>query len=450
MADNIRTFGRMQTAPLTFAQALKFHPMILPVTQEFMAAKDPNTKLAVDCVVLRDLWDGLCGTADLDDDTTCIAQCVQMTIPMEHVTVIRRASGVTAAFAYCEIAKQLKSVRKLRDDFEVREAMVRAWKEFEQRRQEANQVQEGFGCDDSQSWLTLRDIGKEPDSETFKAKMLAIALLAGRMMEHFGYQKKEHPNRDPEEVSGATVGAEIDRILPTELALLADDDMQDAQAMKILQGRAPILEMEGKESKSRGPLVLAVDESGSMHDGDNSWGGRASGTAAFSGRNTWAKACCVALTRIAWSENRPVVCVHFGNGTEVQDIPKDDTRALFEMARSFLSGGTSFGAALGRSQVSVGDLEANGFKGADIVLITDGEDGDHAAHTREIDRMDQRGIKLWTVAIGQDIGANNPVRQRAERYTFAHDRDLKSHKTAVHLAEGLDKAAMGNDPMEVN
>jgi len=440
MFTNIRTF---KARFLGFKAALERHPMILPATQEFMQTKTPRVKLAVDCKFLSELWHGLCGTIDPQHAKTVIPNCVDWTMPPEYAAVIRRSAGVTTAFAYCEIAKVLKSVQDLNDDFEVRQAMIEGWKEFEKRRQEANNVQEGFGCDESQSWLTLRDINDVKDADELKQKMIAIAKLAGRMYEKFGYQRKDQPNDDPEEAIGATTGGDIDRVLPTELAMLGDPDTADVQAMKILQDRATITQMKGREAKTRGPLVLVIDESGSMHDGDNGWGVTRN---KYAGRNTWAKAAAVALTRIAWSEDRAVVAVHFGNGTEVQPVPKDDHRALFEMARCFLGGGTNFGSALAQGREEVGDLAAQGHTGADIVLITDGEDHDHKAHTRQIDRMDADGIKLWTVAIGCDIRQDSPVRDRAERYTYASDDRLSNPNTATDLADGLNDAAMGNPP----
>ncbi len=445
LQNNIRTTLARR---MSFEDALDLQPMILPVVKLFMEQRVlPQAKgravLAKNVPVLVELWDGLCGVQDYDGLRTCMAQCVDFTIPPEFVPVVRRSAAITTAFAFCEHVKQLLHVRDLDDDLEERAAMVRGWAEFEKRRQEANQVKEGFGCDESQSWQTLRDItddkSKDPQLLT---KITKIAELAGRMYEHFGYHRKDQKNDDPQEATGAKTGGDIERLLPTEIALLGDEDTADHQAMKILQDNAAIMQMEGVESKFRGPLVLVVDESGSMHDGQNGW----NGTRAFAGRNTWAKACCVALTRIAWSEDRAVVCVHFGNGTVVQPVPKDDYRAMFEMARHFLSGGTNFGSALSQGIREVGDLEKAGKEGADILLISDGEEPDWGTHNRQIDRMDAQGIQLWTVAIGDDFDPEAPVRKRAQRYTYATDRQLGDPNTATELAHGLDQAAKGNDP----
>lgn len=438
MFSNIRTF---RSQVLDFQSALETHPMMLEPTKKLLDQKQRGAK-AADYAPLRELWDGLCGSHDPETVTTVMAKCVEWTMPPEYAIVIRRSAGVTTAFAYCELAASLLRVRDLTDDLEVRQAMVEGWRNFEKRRQEANEVEEGFGCNEAQSWLTMRDIEDHSGEADLKAKMIAIAKLAGRLFRSFGYQRKDHPNEDPEEAVGAVQGGDVDRLLPTELAMLADDDTADLQAMKILKKQATEIQMQGKESKSRGPLVMAIDESGSMHDGRVGY----SGTQKFAGRNTWAKACAVALTRIAWSEDRPVVAVHFGMGVEVQDVPKDDYRALFEMARSFLSGGTNFGSALTAGLKEVGDLASKGFAGADIVLITDGVDYDHAAHNRVIDAMDQQAVRLWTVAIGENIPKEDPVRKRAERYTYATDRQLGNPDTAVEIGEGLNQAAMGNPP----
>ncbi len=450
MDSNLRTFGYYDQGRRklpTFAQALNWNNMMKPPTKEFLVAHHPpNTKTkAIESEYLTEVWGGLMGVIDVDDEVTVMPSSVDLTIPVKYVAIIRKAAGVTAAFAYCEIVKKLIGVQDLRDDIEVQAAMREAWEEFENRVREANDIQEGFGCDSTMSWLTLRDIGVTTSSEELKRKMLAIAKLAGRMHKSFAYQRKQTPNDNPEEVIGSTSGPQIDRVLSSELALLADPDTEDAAAMKILEHRAPITEMKGNESTCRGPLVILIDESGSMHDGDEQWGIQG-GHARWNGRNTWAKACAVALVRVAWAEDRRVIVVHFGSGTQVQDIPKDDMRAMFEMARSFLSGGTAFGPALKRGRALVGDLEAEGHKGADLMLITDGEESDYDSHNREIDHMDRDGVRLWTIAIGMDIKKDAPVRTRAEKYTYAADRMLKRPDAAVQLAKGFDKAAMGNRP----
>jgi uncharacterized protein with von Willebrand factor type A (vWA) domain len=253
------------------------------------------------------------------------------------------------------------------------------------------------------------------------------------MFDAMSYTRKQVQSDDPQEVRSATTGGDVARLLPAELAKLGNSSTRDQTVMRIVKKEAAVFEMAGIRSKSRGPMVLAIDESGSMHDHGSA-----------EGRNTWAKAAAVALTRIAWAENRAVRCVHFGTATVTQDIPRDDADALWQMARSFLSGGTCFEAALGAARIEVGDLEKSGLKGADIVLITDGEDLDHDKHNKELNHIDKAGIRLWTVSIGNELAQTVPVRARAELYIHARDVDLGDAKTAVDLAAQLKGAAMAN------
>lgn len=434
MFHSFRSFDRRSQ---TFADALQTQKAMAEVCNELAKTRFSATGGdPLKSTHLKELWGGVLGTVDLSKAITKLPMAVDATIPPEYVPTVRGLGGVIAAYAFCELAASLVQVQDLNDDLEVREAFIDGWARFEQRRQAANQVQEGMGCNLSQSWQTMRDIHDQSSNPDLMKQMAAICALAGRMYKSFGYQRRDQPNREPEEVRGSKVGGKIEDVFPTELAMLADEDLGDMQAIKILRDNAPVLEKEGKEAKCRGPLVMCIDESGSMSD--KHYG--------FNGRNTWAKAAAVALTRIAWQEDRAVKVVHFGSGTVSQSVPKDDYRAMFEMARSFLSGGTSFGAALIDGRAQVANLEAQGHKGADIVLITDGVEPNYDEHNREIDLMVRDHVKLWTIAIGVDIEQKAPVRARAERYTHAADSQLGNPATATQLAQGLNQAAMGNDP----
>src|SRR5690606_39586455 len=52
----------------------------------------------------------------------------------------------------------------------------------------------------------------------------------------------------------------------------------------------------------------------------------------------------------------------------------------------------------------VGDLEANGYEGADVVFITD---GDALYGEDSFIEMKAKGINLWTVAIALDMKTSN-------------------------------------------
>lgn len=424
---------------LTYEEAQGQHETVVTAIQEFTRGNQQREQYC------EQLWMSL---VDLlpEEDKGAIADCVDVTIPAEFIPLMRRIDSIMATFAFDLILGEIVNSPDFEDDLALRPLFKEAWRKFNKRRLEANQVEEGFGCDQSASWHTLRDIHNVDDSEgDWKKRILEIAKLAGKMFDQFSYTPKKVKSDDPMEVEGVTTGKDLERLLPHELALMSDEKFTDMQTMKVLKGDAQQRKMKGVRTTGRGPMVLLIDESGSMHDFGGYWGGSGK-----RGRNTWAKACAIALTRVAWSEGREVRAVHFGHGAVCQDLPRDDMHALFEMARSFMSGGTSFTLAMEAGMREVDDLDKKGFKGADIVLLTDGEEHNYNPHNRMLDKMDATGIDLWTVAIGQPFGLDAPTRKRAKKYVEAQDSMLGDDATATELTDGLQEAAMDNDENDPN
>jgi len=156
----------------------------------------------------------------------------------------------------------------------------------------------------------------------------------------------------------------------------------------------------------------------------------------------------VALARVALQENRKVAAVHFSTTTHVQRV--ESQADLMSMAMTFISGGTAVAPALHVAVQQVDALAREGFPGGDVVFISDGESDDD--ETTEVDgedvsldelckRMAAAGVRLWSVAIGQQWRSTYPLRVHAERYVFAHDRDLQVRNRAVELATDLSGAA---------
>jgi hypothetical protein len=421
-----------RTRALTYVEATEQHTTVSEATKQFVSG---NAARAHHCI---ELWESLVNIRD-EEDKNAISDCVDVTMPQEFIPMMRRSDSIAATFAFACILEEIRNASDLTDDLELKPLFHEAWRKFNQRRLEANNVEEGFGCGQDPSWHTLRDIYNVDDGEgQWKKRILEISKLAGKMYDLIKPVGKKVKSEDPMEVEGVKVGGDVEQLLPAELALLGQDETKDMQSMKVLKGEATQRKMTGVRTKGRGPIVILIDESGSMHDfGWGHHGGKR-------GRNTWAKACAIALIRVAWSEGRPATVVHFGNGCVVQDIPKDDSQALFEMARSFMSGGTVFSTALSTGIKEVADLEKRGYKGADIVLITDGDEYDHSAHDAQIDIMDKAGIDLWSVAIGLAFNTDAPVRKRAKMYVEVRDSILGSDQAATEIVDGLQEAAMDN------
>lgn len=371
---------RKARTTLTYTQALENHKTVELAAAEFTKRGEPDAGAAV--------WEALA-----DSDAPAIdtyADAVQITMPIDSIPVVRARAGVSASFAFERMAAHFESGG---DYFK---QARKAWGEFEERRKLANQVEEGYGCDKSASWDLARDVSQVKDRPLIEQ----IAEMAGRMYRAMTGGRKV-PTDEPHEVTGVKVGGEIERLLAEELTQLFDPDMSDHAAIRILEKQSQQYKMKGKSCASRGPLVIAVDESGSMHDDG------------YGDRNSWAKACCVALTRIAHEGNRQVRVVHFATATDVSPLAPGDHKAVLDMTRHFLGGGTEIAKALAVSAREVGNLAAQGFVGADIVLITDGGDNNHKAIETTLGYAQAQGVRLWTVLIEMQPDPNSPIVKRA-------------------------------------
>jgi hypothetical protein len=347
----------------------------------------------------RAVWNAIVGISEEAGDTP-MADAVRITMPTDYIPLLRGRAGLAAAFAFEALAAFMPALGCA--DHEYRKACEKAWVAFEERRQLANNVEEGFGWDHSASWETVREATAFGDVKHVEE----IAKLAGRMFKAMSVDGAKVVTDDPEEVRDVNLGGDPERLLAGELAQLFTPGLDDMAAVRILEKQAQQYRMKGHSPATRGPLVICVDESGSMHD-EVAYGN--------TGRNTWAKAAAVALTRVAHEGNRMVRVVHFAAGVKLTECAPGDHQAVLDMSRSFLSGGTDIAKALAAAHTQVGDLAANGHIGADVVLITDGEDGDSAKQDSVLNLLQAQGVRLWTVAIEMQLEQTAPIAWRAQQ-----------------------------------
>lgn len=403
---------------ITFDEAKSFHAMVERVAN--VAARNGQTQF------ITDLWDAAVGT----NQTGQVADALRMVVPLDWVPLLVSEDGIPAGYL---TAMTMDIVARYQvdvtDDLSIRAAFIGAFTAMEDRRKLANDIIGGFGCDDSLAWATVRDV--DDASADVKDMMRKIAQLAGRMFDAFNYVQVPRPSDEPQEYAGAKTGGDVDKLLPEEIARLTVPGLDLETAERIMTNKALQYQMKGMSTKARGPLVIVLDESESMGDWQH-------GPVKPNGRrNIWAKACAVALARIARLEGRKVRIVHFSSATKVSQI--EGEADLMKMARHFLSGGTSIPRALDRGIAQVGDLKKQGFEGADIVLITDGEDSSLNHRADLFDQMDDDGIKLWSISIANRQNADALMRSRAEKYIHVDDTGLTED-----AVEGLSEAAMDN------
>lgn len=226
------------------------------------------------------------------------------------------------------------------------------------------------------------------------AKLRKILKLAGRMKSAAIQKQRTKARPGREELCDVKLGSELDRLLPSELVNLAEEDTEALLFRKLIENGAMTYELRGKENKAEGPIILAVDESGSM-SGDP---------------DMWAKAVAIALMEIAARQNRPFAYVHFASSVcRVDEVPNPKSfklEQLEELVSYFNGGGTRIAVALAHCadmlDKAATDRSGKPWKRADVILITDGESGDDVEQAKAIERIRAQSGHLYTCFIGHE------------------------------------------------
>jgi uncharacterized protein with von Willebrand factor type A (vWA) domain len=318
------------------------------------------------------------------------------------------------AYAFDLMWTQTRDLPANATPFELRTLARERWEMFHEQAARTEHLAAGFGWGLSAAWAHTQEVKL---AQGDMSQVERIARLAGRMYIALRGAHARKVHGIPSEVYSIEQGNDLARLLPAEQVLLTDQVLEIAALERIASRRATQYAVRGTMKVSKGPLVVALDESGSM-------GGV---------KNEWAKAAAVALSRVATEELRPVSVVHYATSTVVQPLLPGDTAAVLKMIRHFLGQGTAIGLALGVAVQQVRELAQKGQKGADIILVTDGIDADVKAQEIAIQEGHVLGARLWTLAIECDIDAHSPLRAKAAHYIRLGRSDL-SEKSVTLLA----------------
>jgi uncharacterized protein with von Willebrand factor type A (vWA) domain len=376
---------------LSFQQAKKHHVSVANAAEE-------NEECA------RELWCAIVGSPD-GVSAGSYGEAVRDTLPQDLQPVLA-TDAVAAALALSTHAPNALHATTTRSSAVLlRDAARRNWASFAAASKDVEKLARGFGWDLSEAWKTYSEVAISFGNT---AQVARIAALAGRMYANLRGANAKRVASVGGEIYSVEQGNNLGRLLASESMLLVDSDLELPVLERIATRRALQYSVRGTSKCSRGPLVVLLDESGSMHDQ----------------RREWSKAAAIAIARVAKDEKRAFVTVHFSTSCVVQPVDAKKPADVLEMVRSFLNGGTAIGLALGAGLDEVERLAAKGQTGADLILVTDGVDGDHVAMDREVARAAAANVRLWTVAIDQSIPETAAIRAKAAGYIHVHDRDL--------------------------
>ena len=172
-----------------------------------------------------------------------------------------------------------------------------------------------------------------------------------------------------EEIVGITLGNDIERVLPQELALLSDDETSILFDLKYIEKNLMSFDMEGvieekleieeekltqvSDEEKLGPIIICVDTSGSMHGSPE----------------TIAKAVTLYMATRAISQNRNCYLINFSTGIQTLDLSGAmGLEKVMEFLKMSFNGGTDATPALNKALEMMKEKD---YEKADLLMISD-------------------------------------------------------------------------------
>ncbi len=166
------------------------------------------------------------------------------------------------------------------------------------------------------------------------AQLRRIMELAGRYRRLAQAKQRQKTLHGRDDMVGVEMGNDLGRLCPSELAALADEDLELDALRRYLERGLMQREYRGVEPVARGPIVVVVDESGSM-------AGEEIATA---------KAFALSMAWVARHQHRWICLAGFSQGPEgsILAMPPGawDGAALLDWLEHFYGGGTSLDVPL--------------------------------------------------------------------------------------------------------
>ncbi len=240
------------------------------------------------------------------------------------------------------------------------------------------------------------------------SRLQEIALLCGQMQAFAHALQQAKLEETPEELDGVTLGRELSQVLPGELALWDDPETELLFLKGFAEGRLWQYKRHAQRLEGQGPILVALDSSGSM-------AGELDGQA----KEVWSKAVALSLLSIARLQQRDIAILHFSNGVTTYQYARGQAtlEELTDCAEAFEGGGTNFEAWM-REALRLVDTAT--YDRADVICISDGladvSDQMERAWNR---RRRERGMRVFGILLADEDEAGAEVFARIADVSFS-------------------------------
>jgi uncharacterized protein with von Willebrand factor type A (vWA) domain len=220
--------------------------------------------------------------------------------------------------------------------------------------------------------------------------------LVGVLRRHAESNRSKRDRRGVTHLYGLEHGDNLARVLPKELASLKHKSLRTLTLARFAERQLQQYRLEGVENQGRGPMVLLVDESGSMRSGD---------------RHDYAVAIAIASLTMCAKDNRACTIITFNssirsvyrldaegsvsclNGPEVKSVADLAVR----IATSTPRGGTDFERPL---QYALNLDSSIKDDRADLILVTDGHANVPENILEELEQAKENEMRFFGFTVG--------------------------------------------------
>lgn len=202
-----------------------------------------------------------------------------------------------------------------------------------------------------------------------KMKKYNKELIKEKISRTIKYDIKVPDKNSNEEISGIKLGKSIEYLLPSELALLNDSELEELFDLKYIEEKLMLFDydsyinvekektvedfIESEKDEEKGPIIICVDTSGSMSGAPE----------------RIAKAIAFCISSKAISENRPCLLINFSTSIEVIEFNKFSSFSdILNFLKKSFNGGTDLIPAL---KYSLDKMESEKFEKADVLILSD-------------------------------------------------------------------------------
>lgn len=332
-------------------------------------------------------------------------------------TQLQQFASEIAAVAFAEqfVAQVSKQANNSKGEFAQLKAaalaLAQATREVSEAKDAAAGLGLGPGSPGSNDSARIGAIYKRVRSSK---QLLRITNLAGRFR-RFAQSRQRQKAAGREEVTGIHQDGDPSRLLPMELVGLLDPETEMSVLRRIAERQSWCREYSCREPVGQGPVIVVVDESGSM----------------AGERNETAKALALAMAWIAQRQKRWCVLIAFSGDTGERILPLLPGRwnqdELMGWLEAFLGGGSDLDIPIREMPEFFERLKAPRGK-TDLIFLTDA--------VCKIEKPDRENFLRWKKSVNARL---------ISLVLSDEPGDLQQLSDEIHLVRTLDVSEAGVD-----